>query len=210
MTTRVVYLKGEIMTKGRIAATLLALTLAATACGSSKKTVTAGATTVAPAASTAAAATTAAPAATTAVAAAGGTCSAKIGFMGPFTGDAASIGQEQLNWGKLGLADYNKANGTDFAFVETDTKLDPAEATTGAQKLVSDNSVVAILGPAGSQEVEAVGPAMPAWFRTTTRKVLRWPSSSPKRSQPRRCSSSMIRPRTPPVWPIPPLLRSRR
>ena len=165
-TTSLVYLKGEIMTKGRIAATLLAITLAATACGSSKKTETA-ATTAAPAASTAAAATTAAaaattaaPTATTAAKAAAGPCSAKIGFMGPFTGDAASIGQEQLNWGKLGLADYNKANGTDFAFVETDTKLDPAEATTGAQKLVSDTSVVAILGPAGSQEVEAIGPAM--------------------------------------------------
>lgn len=89
-------------------------------------------------------------------------CSAKIGFMGPFTGDAASIGQEQLNWGKLGMADYNKANGTKFTLVETDTKLDPAEATTGAQRLVSDKGVVAVLGPAGSQEVEAVGPAMTA------------------------------------------------
>ena len=129
-------------------APLAVLALAASACGSDSKSATTTA---------AGAATTAAAAATTA---AGGDCSAKIGFMGPFTGDAASIGQEQLNWGKLGLADFNKANGTSFTFVETDTKLDPAEATTGGQKLVSDAGVVAILGPAGSQEVEAVGPAM--------------------------------------------------
>ena len=87
-------------------------------------------------------------------------CTAKIGFLGPFTGPAASIGQEQLNWGKLGIADFNKANGTKFSLLETDTELDPAKATTGGQKLVSDKSVVAVLGPAGSQEVEAVGPAM--------------------------------------------------
>ena len=90
----------------------------------------------------------------------GGGCAAKIGFMGPFTGDAASIGQEQLNWGKLGMVDYNKANGTAFSLVETDTKLDPAEATTASQKLISDATIVAVLGPAGSQEVEAIAPAM--------------------------------------------------
>ncbi len=89
-------------------------------------------------------------------------CTAKIGFMGPFTGPAASIGQEQLNWGKLAIADFNKAKGTKFSIVETDTELDPAKATTGAQRLVSNKSVVAVLGPAGSQEVEAVGPAMTA------------------------------------------------
>ena len=136
------------MSKRMFVAPLAVLALAASACGSDSKSATTTA---------AGAATTAAAAATTA---AGGDCSAKIGFMGPFTGDAASIGQEQLNWGKLGLADFNKANGTSFTFVETDTKLDPAEATTGGQKLVSDAGVVAILGPAGSQEVEAVGPAM--------------------------------------------------
>ena len=84
-------------------------------------------------------------------------CVAKIGFLGPFTGDAASIGQEQLNWGKLGIDNFNAANGTSFSLVETDTKLDPAQATTGAQALASDAGVVAILGPAGSQEVEAIG-----------------------------------------------------
>jgi branched-chain amino acid transport system substrate-binding protein len=93
--------------------------------------------------------------------------------MGPFTGDAASIGQEQLNWGKLGMDDFNKANGTSFKLIETDTKLDPAEATTASQKLISDNGVVAVLGPAGSQEVEAIGPAM-----TTAKLVYVSPSAT--------------------------------
>ena len=128
------------MAKRILIAPFLVLALTATACGSDDK---------------------AEPVATAAGGAAGATgCAATIGFMGPFTGDAASIGQEQLNWGKLGMDDFNAANGTKFTLLETDTKLDPAEATTASQKLVSDASVVAVLGPAGSQEVEAIGPAM--------------------------------------------------
>ena len=161
------------MSKRILFASLAVVALAATACGDDDDTASttaasaAGAvTTVASAESTAttpdAPATTAAGGAeTTAAAAAGGEdCSAKIGFLGPFTGDAASIGQEQLNWGKLGIDDFNEANGTSFTLVETDTQLDPAQATTGAQKLISDNEVVAVLGPSGSQEISAIGPAM--------------------------------------------------
>lgn len=147
------------MSKKLLFAPLAVLLLAATACGSDSKS---SGDTAAPAGTTAGttAATTGAAATTAAPAAAGAACSAKIGFMGPFTGDAASIGQEQLNWGKLGIDDFNAKNGTTFSLVETDTQLDPAQATTGAQKLISDADVVAVLGPAGSQEVEAIGPAM--------------------------------------------------
>jgi branched-chain amino acid transport system substrate-binding protein len=179
--------RGELMKKRFLIAPIAVILLTATACSSSKSkpadsvaadsvvetasaessaAETAATETAAPAAETTAAAavdtTNAAAADTVATAAAGSgkDCVAKIGFMGPFTGDAASIGQEQLNWGKLGLDDFNAANGTKFTLVETDTQLDPAQATTGAQKLVSDTEVVAVLGPAGSQEVEAIGPAM--------------------------------------------------
>ena len=142
------------MSKKLLFAPLAVLVLAATACGSDSKSSD----TAAPAATTAGTAAAATP--TTAAPAAGAACTAKIGFMGPFTGDAASIGQEQLNWGKLGIDDFNAKNGTTFSVVETDTQLDPAQATTGSQKLISDADVVAVLGPAGSQEVEAIGPAM--------------------------------------------------
>jgi branched-chain amino acid transport system substrate-binding protein len=85
-------------------------------------------------------------------------CKFTFGVMAPITGDAASIGQEQLNWAKYSVSRFNQENGTKFALEEGDTQLDPGQASTVAQQLVSNNSVKAIVGPAGSQEVEAVGP----------------------------------------------------
>jgi len=82
----------------------------------------------------------------------------KIGVMGPFTGPAASIGQEQLNWAKLAVADFNEANDTNIELVEGDTELDPAKAVTVAEQLIADEAIYAVVGPAGSQEVEAVEP----------------------------------------------------
>ena len=155
------------MAKRILIAPFVVLALTATACGSDTPQATDTKTT-----DVKSTATDAQPTATVADAGAAG-CAATIGFMGPFTGDAASIGQEQLNWGKLGMDDFNAANGTKFTLLETDTKLDPAEATTAAQKLVSDASVVAVLGPAGSQEVEAIGPAM-----TTAKLVFVSPSAT--------------------------------
>ena len=87
-------------------------------------------------------------------------CSFSFGLMAPITGDAASIGEEQLNWGKFAVSRFNQENGTKFALVEGDTQLDPGQASTVAQQLVSNNAVKAIVGPAGSQEVEAIGPVL--------------------------------------------------
>jgi branched-chain amino acid transport system substrate-binding protein len=85
-------------------------------------------------------------------------CEGKIAVMGPFTGDAASIGQEQLNFTKYAVEKFNEDNGTNYTLVEMDTQLDPAQASTQAQKVVSDDSILGVVGPAGSQEIEAVGP----------------------------------------------------
>jgi branched-chain amino acid transport system substrate-binding protein len=85
-------------------------------------------------------------------------CTASIGLMAPITGDAAPLGEEQRNWGKFGLDEFNKANGTKFKLVEGDTQLDPGQASTVAQQMVSNDAVLAVVGPAGSQEVDAVGP----------------------------------------------------
>ena len=84
-------------------------------------------------------------------------CTASIGIMGPFTGDVAAIGQEQLNWAKFAVDQYNTEHGTTFTLVEGDTQLDPAQAATVAPQFVSNNDIIAVVGPAGSQEVEAVG-----------------------------------------------------
>ncbi len=83
----------------------------------------------------------------------------KIAILGPFTGGAASVGQEQLNFAKLALADFKKSSGmADVELVEVDTQLDAAKAVTGAQSVISNDAVVGVVGPAGSQEVEAVSP----------------------------------------------------
>lgn len=84
-------------------------------------------------------------------------CTAAIGIMGPFTGDVAAIGQEQLNWANFAVDQFNEERGTTFSLVEGDTQLDPAQAATVAPQFVSNSDILAVVGPAGSQEVEAVG-----------------------------------------------------
>src|SRR5262245_60944228 len=79
----------------------------------------------------------------------------KLAVLGPFTGPAASVGEEQLNWAKQAVADFNANTGWDVQVLEGDTELDPAKATTVAQSVVSDADVYGAVGPAGSQEVEA-------------------------------------------------------
>lgn len=85
-------------------------------------------------------------------------CEGAIAVMAPITGDAASIGQEQLNFTQFAVQKFNEENGTSYTLEEVDTQLDPAQASTGAQRIVSDSNILGVVGPAGSQEVEAVGP----------------------------------------------------
>src|SRR5437660_1294348 len=75
---------------------------------------------------------------------------------------AASIGKEQVGWLQFGVQQFNKANKTNFKFIIGDTQLTPANAQTVAAKFHSNQQLVAIVGPAGSQEVEAIGPIFQA------------------------------------------------
>lgn len=86
----------------------------------------------------------------------------KIGVMAPITGPAGSIGTEQLNWAKLAVADFNAASGWNVELVEGDTQIDPAIAVTVAESMIADPEIYAVVGPAGSQEVAAVGEAFAA------------------------------------------------
>jgi branched-chain amino acid transport system substrate-binding protein len=86
------------------------------------------------------------------------TCVASIGFEGPITGPVAVLGQEQLHFAQLALAADNLANKTKISLVQGDTQLNPAQATTVTQQFTSNPKIVAVVGPAGSQEVKAVGP----------------------------------------------------
>jgi branched-chain amino acid transport system substrate-binding protein len=85
-------------------------------------------------------------------------CATTIGMEGPLTGPVAVLGQEQLHFAELAVAMDNAANKTKITIFQGDTQLNPAQATTVTQQIVSNNAITAVVGPAGSQEVEAVGP----------------------------------------------------
>ena len=87
-------------------------------------------------------------------------CVATIGMEGPLTGPVAVLGQEQLHFAQLALAMDNKANKTKITLVQGDTQLQASQATTVTQQFTSNSKILAVVGPAGSQEVEAVGPLM--------------------------------------------------
>jgi branched-chain amino acid transport system substrate-binding protein len=87
-------------------------------------------------------------------------CVADIAIEAPLTGPMAFLGQEQLHFAELALAMDNKANKTRIELVKGNTQLNPAQATSVTQQLASDSSIVAVVGPASSQEVKVVGPLM--------------------------------------------------
>src|SRR5580692_7567819 len=87
-------------------------------------------------------------------------CIASIGFEGPITGPVASLGTEQLHFAELAVSMDNAANNTKITLVQGDTQLQPAQATTVTQQFISNSAIVGVVGPAGSQEVEAVGGPM--------------------------------------------------
>ncbi len=78
-----------------------------------------------------------------------------VAMLGPFTGDASFIGNEQLTWGKYGVKTIAKELGLKIKLLPQDTQLNPSIAATVAQKVVGNANIVGVLGPAGSQEVQA-------------------------------------------------------
>src|ERR1700748_139126 len=87
-------------------------------------------------------------------------CVASVGFEGPITGPVAPLGTEQLHFAQLARVTDNLANKTKINLVQGDTQLNPAQATTVTQQFIANSSIAAVVGPAGSQEVEAVGGPM--------------------------------------------------
>lgn len=84
-------------------------------------------------------------------------CNLSFGHMGPITGAAAVLGQEQLKWGRFALANFNRQYRAHFRLVEGDDQLNAAQGVTVAQRMISDSNVMAIVGPAGSQVVRSTG-----------------------------------------------------
>jgi len=125
---------------------LAALTLLATGCG--------GSSTDASNAASSESATTSTDTGVVATPECGGT----IAVMAPLTGADASIGQEQLNFAKLAVDDFNTTNGGMYTILESDTKLDANQAKTQSDAIAADSAVIGVIGPTASQEVTAVGP----------------------------------------------------
>ena len=69
------------------------------------------------------------------------------------------MGLEQLHFAQLALANDNKSLGIHVTMAQDDTQLTPSIATTKTQSIIA-TPAVAVIGPSGSQEVEAVGPLL--------------------------------------------------
>ena len=83
--------------------------------------------------------------------------SSSIGFLGPLTGPAGFLGQEQISWLKFGVQKFNKEQKTNFKLVEGDTQLKAPVALTVGRKLASNKSVLAVIGGSESQAVRVTG-----------------------------------------------------
>ena len=82
-------------------------------------------------------------------------CEGSIAFMGPITGPVAVLGGEQLAWAQFAIDVHNEEFGSNFVLVAGDTMLDPAEGAVVAEQLSADTAIIGVVGPAGSQVVEA-------------------------------------------------------
>ena len=88
-----------------------------------------------------------------------------LGLLAPITGPAASLGAEQVKWFKYYISRYNKTHKkTKFKAAYGDTILagpgGTAEAVKAAATVSSISSVLALVGPAGSNEVIATTPTI--------------------------------------------------
>ena len=84
-----------------------------------------------------------------------------IGMLAPITGPAGSIGSDQLHWAQFYVTQWNKnKKHVKIKLVQGDTQLDPSKASTVAQSFASNGSIVGVIGPAGSDEVQATAPIL--------------------------------------------------
>src|SRR5919198_2442142 len=102
-----------------------------------------------------------------------------IGFMAPITGPAANIGLYQSSWAKYYVAKYNRTHSKKIRLQTEDSMLGAptgtAEALKGAQALASNPKVLALVGPAGSNEIVGV-------TKTLKNAGLGWVSGSSTRT----------------------------
>jgi branched-chain amino acid transport system substrate-binding protein len=84
-----------------------------------------------------------------------------LGMLAPITGPAGSIGSDQLHWAQFYVTQWNKnKKHVRIKLVQGDTQLDPSKASTVAQSFASNGSILGVIGPAGSDEVQAAAPIL--------------------------------------------------
>src|SRR3954453_12239465 len=85
----------------------------------------------------------------------------QIGILAPITGPAGSIGSDQLHWAQFYFTQWNKVRGhVKLKLAQGDTQLDPSKAATVAQSFASNKAIMGVIGPAGSDEVQATAPIL--------------------------------------------------
>ncbi|HSO58692.1 MAG TPA: ABC transporter substrate-binding protein [Paenisporosarcina sp.] len=87
-----------------------------------------------------------------------GTVSAKIGVISYLSGPGAAYGEAITNGFNLALDEINEKGDVKIELVIEDSAGKQEQALTVAQKLMSDDEIVALLGPTLSTEMNVVGP----------------------------------------------------
>ncbi len=85
----------------------------------------------------------------------------KVGLNFELSGDVATYGQAEAQGAEMAAEEINAAggvNGKKIEIVKYDDKSDPAEATTLATKLMTQDKVVTVIGPATSGGMQAQVP----------------------------------------------------
>lgn len=82
----------------------------------------------------------------------------RIGFIGPLTGDASSIGTVNRAAVELAAEEVNQAGGIELEMIYEDGKCNATAAANAAQKLINVDKVPVIIGGLCSTETAAFGP----------------------------------------------------
>jgi branched-chain amino acid transport system substrate-binding protein len=90
------------------------------------------------------------PSASTAAQAVSCKSTMKLAFPTPLTGDAGFLGNEQVSWARYAVKRLAPPLGLKIQLVPGDTQLDPALASTIAQRNVADSKVIVVVGPSTS------------------------------------------------------------
>lgn len=89
----------------------------------------------------------------------GGACGYKVAYFGALTGDAANLGINIKNGVEVAVNQYNEKHADcKVELVTFDSEGDPAKAPALAQRAVTDNKIIGVVGPAFSGESKAANP----------------------------------------------------